>query len=183
VNASPVGKVFVLEKGVFVPLTGATQLPSGTEVDALHGSVNLVTATGKGRKTFTGTFGGAVFRIAQSKAGSDQGLTTLTLIEGAFPGAPTYASCPKGAADGGALAHAALSRRILQTLRSSDRGGRFGSRGRFSAATVRGTQWDTTDRCDGTLTNVHRGVVSVRDFVRGITVTVRAGHTYLARRH
>jgi hypothetical protein len=38
------------------------------------------------------------------------------------------------------------------------------------------------DRCDGTLTRVVRGVVSVRDTVRGKTVTVRAGKQYLARK-
>jgi hypothetical protein len=39
----------------------------------------------------------------------------------------------------------------------------------------------TADRCDGTLTTVKRGVVSVRDFKRKKTITVRAGHSYLAR--
>jgi hypothetical protein len=180
-NVTPVGKVFVLLHGAFVPVTGPIQLPSGTEVDALHGSINLAVATGVRGKTFTGNFGGAVFTITQARTGANKGLTTLSLVEGAFPGAPTYASCAKAATDGTPLAHAALSRRALQTLRSSEHGGRFSSRGRYSAATVRGTQWDTTDRCDGTLTAVHRGVVSVRDFVRRITVTVRARHSYLAK--
>jgi len=31
-------------------------------------------------------------------------------------------------------------------------GGRFRTRGRYSSATVRGTDWTVTDRCDGTLT-------------------------------
>jgi hypothetical protein len=37
------------------------------------------------------------------------------------------------------------------------------------------------DRCDGTLTKVTRGVVSVRDFKRKKTVKVKARHSYLAR--
>ena len=49
-------------------------------------------------------------------------------------------------------------------------------------ATVRGTRWLTRDTCAGTLTKVTRGVVSVRDLRRKRTVTVRAGHSYLARR-
>jgi hypothetical protein len=179
-NLAPVGKVFVLLNGGFVPLTEPTRLPSGTEVDALHGSVNLAAASGNHGKTFTGNFGGAVFRIVQTRTGANKGLTTLTLVEGAFPGAPTYASCPKAATDGTPLAHAALSRRVLQTLRSSEHGGRFSSRGRYSAATVRGTQWDTTDRCDGTLTVVHSGTVSVNDFVHHKMVTLHAGRQYLA---
>jgi hypothetical protein len=63
----------------------------------------------------------------------------------------------------------------------SNASGRFRSRGRYSAATVRGTIWDTADRCDGTLTRVRRGVVVVRDFRRHRNITVRAGKSYLAR--
>ncbi len=59
--------------------------------------------------------------------------------------------------------------------------GRFRTRGRHGAATVRGTVWLTQDRCDGTLVRVRRGVVDVRDFGRRKTVAVRAGHSYLAR--
>jgi ferric-dicitrate binding protein FerR (iron transport regulator) len=50
-----------------------------------------------------------------------------------------------------------------------------------SSATVRGTIWLTQDPCDGTLTTVKRGRVNVRDFKRRRTVSVKAGHSYLAR--
>ena len=58
--------------------------------------------------------------------------------------------------------------------------GRFRTRGRYSAGTVRGTIWDTIDRCDGTLTIVHRGTVDVTDFRTRKTVAVHAGHQFLA---
>ena len=58
--------------------------------------------------------------------------------------------------------------------------GSFRTKGRFASAGVRGTIWRTTDRCDGTLTTVRQGTVSVRDFTRNRTVTVRAGRSYLA---
>ena len=74
-----------------------------------------------------------------------------------------------------------LSSPILQTLRARDNGGRFRTRGRYSAATVRGTIWDTSELCDGTLTVVHRGTVEVRDFAQRKTVSVRAGHSYFAQ--
>jgi hypothetical protein len=107
------------------------------------------------------------------------GLTTLTLVENAFKGAPSYVSCKaKGATD--PAGHAALSSRILQTLRSRA-SGRFRTRGRYAAGTVRGTQWTTTDRCDGTLIAVQQHSVLVTDFVKHITVLVAAGHRYLAR--
>jgi hypothetical protein len=69
---------------------------------------------------------------------------------------------------------------VVRRLRGSANG-RFRTRGRYSAATVRGTIWDTADRCDGTLTRVQRGVVDVRDFRARRNVTVRAGRSYLAR--
>jgi hypothetical protein len=59
--------------------------------------------------------------------------------------------------------------------------GRFRTNGRYSSATVRGTIWLVEDRCEGTLTKVRRGTVQVRDFKRRKTVTVKAGHSYLAR--
>jgi hypothetical protein len=37
------------------------------------------------------------------------------------------------------------------------------------------------DRCDGTLTTVGSGSVTVNDLVRHVIVTVRAGHSYLAK--
>jgi hypothetical protein len=59
--------------------------------------------------------------------------------------------------------------------------GRFTTKGRYSSATVRGTHWLVQDRCDGTLTRVLRGVVKVQDFRGHKTISVRAGHTYLAK--
>ena len=46
---------------------------------------------------------------------------------------------------------------------------------------MRGTVWITADRCDGTLTQVKRGKVAVRDLRRKRTVVVKAGKSYLAR--
>ena len=46
---------------------------------------------------------------------------------------------------------------------------------------MRGTIWDTIDRCDGTLTKVIRVVVVVRDLRKRRNITVRAGKSYLAR--
>ena len=59
--------------------------------------------------------------------------------------------------------------------------GKFRTDGKYSSATVRGTIWLVQDECDGTLTRVKRGTVQVRDIKRRKTITVKAGHTYLAR--
>ena len=75
---------------------------------------------------------------------------------------------------------AASSKKILGLLLGTAKG-HFRTVGRFSAATVLGTDWGVRDRCDGTLTVVFRGVVTVQDFVLHKTVTVRTGQTYLAK--
>jgi hypothetical protein len=182
--ASITGKVFVrlpAGKG-FVPLTQAVQLPVGSKIDARKGTITLITATGKAGKTQTGKFGGALFVLAQSGNARLKGLTTLSLLEG-VRGVPSYASCKARRADdrpGSGAVTSRVSSRVLALLHSSV-SGHFRTRGRYAAATVRGTVWDMIDRCDGTVTRVHRGTVVVNDLARHKTVTVRAGHSYLAK--
>jgi DNA-binding beta-propeller fold protein YncE len=194
VNAEPVsGTVFVklpagtrasaaVAKGKgFVLLQQARQLPVGTQVDARRGTLQLVTATAHVGKTQSGTFKGGVFKLGQGRTGLTKGLATLSLLEGAFRGAPSAATCGAHAA-ADPIGYAAVSKRVLQTLHARDNHGRFRTRGRYSAGTVRGTVWDTVERCDGTLTVVRRGTVNVFDFRTRKTVTVHAGHRYLAKR-
>ena len=164
----------------FVALTEARQLPVGSQVDARAGTIQLVAASARAGRTQVGTFGGAVFGLAQLAKGPQKGLTTLSLLEGAFSGAPSYATCRAKPAADRPRGSAAAAARVLQLLHATA-SGRFRTRGRYSAATVRGTVWDTADRCDGTVTRVRRGTVLVSDFVRHRTVVVRAGHAYLAR--
>lgn len=70
--------------------------------------------------------------------------------------------------------------RVVRQLWGQDHHGRFRSHGAHALATVRGTTWVMADRCDGTLTSVTKGAVSVRDLGRRKTVLVKAGHRYLA---
>ena len=179
-NAAPVsGHVFVLSGGRLVPLTAARQIRSGAEVDAVHGTLSLTSATGSGKKTQTGKFGGAVFKMTQTKSGASKGVTTLALVNNAFKGAPSYATCkshkPHDASP------AASSSRTLQLLHASAHG-RFRTRGRYSAATVLGTIWSIADRCDGTLTRDVTDSVLVDDFVRHRTIVLHPGQSYLARK-
>jgi hypothetical protein len=115
---------------------------------------------------------GGAFKVVQPI--SQGGLTQLSLVEAASrPRTCLRPVHPLGARE-------AVSRKVLGLLRANAHG-RFRTRGRFSATTVRGTEWDTIERCDGTLTRVHRGVVVVHDLRLGKDVTVRAGASYLAR--
>ncbi len=200
VNASPVsGVVFIkpppgktlgragdsaaLSKGQgFVPLTEARSIPIGSEFDALHGSLKMVSATGQVGKTQTATLAGGIFKLNQARRGITKGLTDFTLQESAFRGAPTYGTCKakgkgKKAADQATIA--ALSSKTLQLLKVSGHG-KFKTTGRYSSATVRGTIWTIADRCDGTLTHVIRDTVLVQDFVRHKTILLHAGQSYLA---
>jgi hypothetical protein len=172
VNAKPVsGKVFLLIGGKLVPLTEGDQLRSGTVVDTRHGSLQLTTATSKKGKRQTGTFSGAIFKITQAHSS----LTTLSLVENALSGAPSFASCKTKGAHA-----AALSKKQLQLLHSSAKG-KFRTKGRYAAATVRGTKWTIADRCDGTLTHDLTDSVVVNDFVRHKTIVLHAGQSYLAK--
>ena len=67
-------------------------------------------------------------------------------------------------------------RRVVRRLWGKDSHARFRTHGRDSVATVRGTRWVTTDRCDGTLTKVSEGKVLVRDLhrKRSVLLTARA---------
>ena len=58
--------------------------------------------------------------------------------------------------------------------------GQFRTKGRFASASIRGTEWETDDRCDGTLVTVKVGAVAVFDQSLQKTVVVTAGHSYLA---
>jgi NHL repeat-containing protein len=168
------GRARTSQKGLtFVPLTEAMQIPVGSFLDTKRGSVDLVSATGRGQQTQRGRFRSGIFQVLQSRARRARGLTELRLKGSSFR------TCRTGRRGGSARA-AQLSRRTIRRLRANARG-RFRTRGRRSSATVRGTIWTTADRCDGTLTTVRRGRVAVRDFRRRKTVLVRAGKRYLAR--
>jgi hypothetical protein len=177
------GIVYIVIGHKLIPLTVNTKIPSGSIIDTLHGSLSLKSASGKKGKRYSGIFGGAVFRLTQGTRGANRGLTTLALVEGTFKGAPKYASCKARAATGPrSSAHIALSSRVLQTLRSRS-SGRFRSRGRYAAGTVRGTRWTTSDRCDGTLFVAQLHSLVIRDFVKRFLLLLPQGHRYLAGPH
>ena len=87
-----------------------------------------------------------------------------------------FSVCPKRKKAGVARATATTVRQLW-----GDGKGAFRTRGRYAAATVRGTLWLTADRCDGTLTQVKRGIIQVSDFPLRRQITLRAGKSYLAK--
>jgi hypothetical protein len=150
-----------------VPLTDAASIPVGSILDTRKGTVALSSAL-PGAGSQTGTFHGGLFEVRQPAGG--RGMTELVL-RGPLP------LCTGG----GARAAAVSAKRPPRVLWGRDDHGRFRTRGSNSVATVRGTSWYVADRCDGTLTRVSSGSVSVRDLHSQRTVVVGAGNSYLAR--
>ena len=161
-------------------------LPVGSIFDTTAGVVRLTSATASRGGTQTGDFGSGVFSVLQNRR--ERGVTELRLVIGRAAlqsctlraGARAGSRGAAGAPRAGSAAAKALPKRVLNLLKASVKG-RFRTRGRYSSATVRGTVWQTTDRCDGTLTHVTRGVVVVRDLRRKRNIVLSAGKSYLAR--
>jgi hypothetical protein len=166
------------QKGLrFVPLEEARQIPVGSFLDTRKGTVRLVSRRpgGTRARTQVGDFSGGLFQALQSRRRSARGLTDVVLKGGNFR------RC-LGVELGGPII-GPLGSQVRRTVRRvrARTNGRYRSSGRNSSATVRGTEWTMTDRCDGTLTKVQRGTVVVRDFRRKRNVIVRAGKSYFAR--
>jgi hypothetical protein len=127
------GKRFKLKKNKSIAIgVGAT-------VDTTKGKVKLTSAR-KYKGTQSGVFSQGPFVVSQRKSDS---LTDLKLVGGDFSGCQT--TNPKlGSVNAAAKRK---RRRVFGRAR-----GRFRTRGRNSSATVRGTDWLTEDRCEGTVT-------------------------------
>jgi len=165
VNVKPVsGIVGVRLPGTtkWVNLTALKSVPVGSELNAIRGRIRLVSAvTASGTQAADFYQGRAV--VSQSRTAP---LTTLALSE--------PLACAKrkvSAADAG--------KRVRRLWGNGK--GRFVTKGRFAAATVRGTVWLTEDRCTSTLVRVLAGRVEVFDNVLRRRVTIRAGQSYVAK--
>jgi FG-GAP-like repeat len=172
VGAPKSGTVLIKRPGskAYVRIAANTAIPVGSTIDARKGRVTITADEGGGKLAVADFYDG-IFKVTQSKTGTR--LTTLTLVE--------KLSCPargkRSSASASAKKKGPSSRKLW-----GDGKGSFQTKGEYSAATVRGTKWLVQDTCSTTLTRVARGVVSVRDFVKDKTVTVRAGKSYTARR-
>jgi hypothetical protein len=174
-NAVGVGTVLV--NGAARPADQVFQLNAGDTVDVTNGVMTMTTSEGS-FATFSSSQPTARRRAASATADNllaqftvDQaatgGVTTLSLAGADFSTctAPRVLSAPK--------------QTPIRQLWGSAKGN-FTTKGRFAAATVRGTIWLVQDRCDGTLTQVVDGVVDVVDSTLKKTVSVSAGQSYLA---
>jgi hypothetical protein len=175
-SALPLQAFAALTKGrAFIPLTEARQIPFGSILDTSAGVAHITTASvasARGKLQF-GDFGAGIFKLLQRRR--QRGLTELDIIDNH---SARQVCASKGKRARAASGHP--SSKVLGHLRANSHG-HFTARGQFSAATVRGTVWGVLNRCDGTLTRVTRGVLSVRDFRLRKTITLFTGQSYLAR--
>ena len=152
------------------PFTGG-RIAYDSTVDVTGGTLVLKAETG------TLTVRGAarlpaVFKLLR---GTDKNkpIVELRLVAGDF------SACPKKRKPSSVGVSQAATTTVRQLWGNGK--GKFRTRGRYAAATVRGTNWLTADRCDGTRVQVARGVIQVADFPNRKQVTVRAGRSYLAK--
>ncbi len=176
-DAEPVsGRVLIRFPGTskFVRLIQPELVPFHSIIDARHGRLRLRTIDAR-NKIQTADFYGGVFQIFQRKVA--RGLTEANLYGGKFSVCPAL-----GASKGKKAGLARKKVKANKTIRHlwSSGQGLFRTKGRYSSATIRGTTWLTADRCDGTLTRVTQGKVTVRDFVKNRSITVKAPKSYLA---
>jgi hypothetical protein len=162
VSGSPSGAVLVNGR----PYAGGP-IPFGAKVDVTQGAVTLSPAEG----TLTASGGGGIsaqFILLRAKAAGEP-IVELRLTGGDFQ------ACAK---------RAAQSRTAGKTVRRlwAKGDGKFRTRGRYASAAIRGTDWLTADRCNGTFVRVRQGIVAVLDFVLKKTVLVNAGQSYVAKK-
>ena len=147
-------------------------IPVGSGLDTTRGAVDLRAAYSPAQHKSgvqDGNFTGGLFAVLQRRA--EGGVTELDL--------QTTVNAARTCASKAGMTATRASSRVLSLLHAKVHGS-FRTRGRYAAATARGTRWEMVDRCDGTLTKVSSGVVTVDDFRLQKTVKVSAGHSYLA---
>ncbi len=119
------------------------------------------------------TFYGGRFDVAEIGGGGGKPIVVLRLVGGKFK-----AKCGTATRTTAGLSAEAKKTPVRRLWGKGK--GRFRTRGRYASGTVRGTNWVTTDLCDGTDTRVVAGVVRVYDLVLKKWVVLQAGQSYFA---
>ena len=154
--------------GQYTDLGAEAVLPIGTQVDATKGVIELISAVGpnaklaraSAKRTQRARFSKGIFTIRQTRRSA---LVTLVLS------GPELRGC----------GHASARNKVRRLW--GDGKGRFRTKGKYAAGTIRGARWLTEDRCGSTRVKVTRGRVTVRDLARKRTRVARAGHSVTVR--
>ena len=161
----------------FVPLKGIAALPIGTEVDTRKGTISLQTA-GNGYDPASAraqrqqaTLSAAMFKIRQARVlkGVAKSAAIPTDLALQTPPEATRACVGSRPLKGAVRTLSATVKGYFRTIAGA------------STTTARNATFNVSDRCEGTLTEVGRGKVSVAVKGRKKPITVTAGHAYLVR--
>lgn len=169
------GTVRIRLKGTntFITLTGSMSIPNGSELDATHGRVLIVVATGKPGKTARAEVSGGIFVFRQTR---ERSALTHLLLSLPLTGCPQISGAPATRARSSRHPHrrGPKSRRLWV----SENGGHWSTTGRYVSTTVEGTRWVTSDQCNSSEVRVAVGRVRVRDLVRG-TIRIVSAATHI----
>jgi hypothetical protein len=178
-NVAPVsGQVLVELPGAktFVPLSSLKQIPFGTIIEAMHGTVSVTSAQPNGTIQ-TGEFFEGQFILTQERDGQ----IVATLSGGNFSVCPTARERAHIARAGAPPAQVAASGKHVVRKLWANAHGKFSTKGNYAAGAVQGTEWLTEDLCEGTLIKVTRDKVAVTNLVNHKHVEVKTSHHYLAK--
>jgi hypothetical protein len=180
VDATPIaGVVLVRLPGQkdFTPLAAGANLPMGTEYDTTKGTVTLAFVNGVADPHSADVSKG----LFQTQQGTATGSALNLNLTGKLSGCPRGGRASAAAVPPAVAAKAKKSSRQVKTKAN----GPVKTKGRYGAATVRGTAWTIKDTCSrssrvrsGTLVSVTEGTVAVSDQVKHKTVLVKAGKRY-----
>jgi Mg-chelatase subunit ChlD len=166
VNGTPSGTVLIKVGGKFVPLTSPRVIPYGTELDTTRGRITITARDGS-----TGTFREAQFKLVAEldtfSPGKPARRASTILLTG-----DDFKKCTARKTSGVGQARKRPVRHVWGNAKGS-----FRTKGKYAAATVRGTLWLTTDYCEGTNVRVVRGKLDVFDRVKRKHTLVAAGHS------
>jgi Ca2+-binding RTX toxin-like protein len=174
----------------FFPLAEKVKVPIGSTIDPRTGVMQLTTARNRAGAREVASISAGRFTLRQGKGA--RAVTTLRLAgklpdcrgsstrreDARQPARPSTRRLRVNVRNNASSANRSKSR--TSKARSRRKRGKWKVRGRYSVGGSYGTEWITEDSCEGTRTTVISGTVRVRDLVRRKTVTVGAGHTYLA---
>jgi hypothetical protein len=176
-TASGVVKVKCPGEEGFTRLVSPKHIPVGCEIETDDGTVALTASRGSSGATQSAYFWGGTFQIDQSPGDEQEAVATL---DGRL-------RCEKRGTGKVKRASASASRTYLRGRGGGRKlwgagDGNFKTVGNYGSASVLGTTWLVTDRCDlSSVFEVKEGKVKVRDFIKGTSVIITPGKRYVAK--
>jgi hypothetical protein len=160
----------------FISLKGVASVPVGSTVDTrrgeigLEGAANGYAASHRRARRQSARIKSGIFAIKQARAKRRVAKAARIPMDIDLLSPPrAEAACARGPSKGVVRTMAMTAKGFIRAL------------GGASTATARNATFITTDRCDGTVTEVGRGRVSLAVKGRRKPITVRAGRAYLVK--